>query len=278
MVSEAWKELCNQLKFCHAEGTAITYLFMMSDEFFEENNIEPDTRDYDKWVKEGYFIFPIDGQKYMVSFSMRVIRNEMKFNVNIYKETPKAQVYTSIFQAYSPMNPGELICRKNESEKNPKILDYIERVKELFKKLDGLWDRYDSIMKPDYDKSGSMKTTPLIHALNVLRMDLNALTYDEYITGTIDINDFLELDIDDVNYSKNIYLCRDPHLLDMIEYNKFRGDWMLGKMHRIGNVRMNGLFYIENCDLQDISEIGYDTLENCIEGSNLIEIISKEEK
>ena len=274
MVSEAWKELCNQLKFCHAEGTAITYLFMMSDEFFEENNIEPDTRDYDKWVKEGYFIFPIESQKYMVSFSMRVIRNEMKFNVNIYKETPKAQVYTSIFQAYSPMNPGELICRKNESEKNPKILDYIERIKELFKKLDVLWEGYDTYLRPSGDTEAA-PTTPITHALDVLRMDLASLRYPEYVTDTMSISEFMKLDIDDVNYSDTIYWCPEPSLLIRIQ-EKFK-EWMLGRMYRIGNVRMNGLFYIENCDLQDVSEVGYDRLENLIGNGKLVKI-TKEEK
>ena len=36
---------------------------------------------------------------------------------------------------------------------------------------------------------------------------------------------------------------------------------MFGKRYRIENVAKNGLFHIENMDLQDVSECGYDTID-----------------
>ena len=49
---------------------------------------------------------------------------------------------------------------------------------------------------------------------------------------------------------------------------------MFGKLHRIENINLNGLFYIENMDLQDISECGYDTIENLIEeGYKIVDVV-----
>jgi hypothetical protein len=53
---------------------------------------------------------------------------------------------------------------------------------------------------------------------------------------------------------------------------------MFGKTYRIENINLNGLFYIENMDLQDVSECGYDTIENLIdEGYKVVEIVEVNE-
>lgn len=89
----------------------------------------------------------------------------------------------------------------------------------------------------------------------------------------IKLNDFINLDINDINYTNTIYRITDANMLPTIEQH-FEDTLMLGKMHRMCNVRKNLLFYVENCDLQDISDTDGDTAYDLKEaGYMFIDII-----
>lgn len=89
----------------------------------------------------------------------------------------------------------------------------------------------------------------------------------------IKLNDFINLDISEINYTNTIYRITDVDMLPTIEQH-LEDTLMLGKMHRMWNVRKNLLFYVENCDLQDVSDIDGDTANDLKEaGYMFIDII-----
>lgn len=92
-------------------------------------------------------------------------------------------------------------------------------------------------------------------------------------TESITLKEFLKLDDQDLNYNKTIYRITDPKILEEIKVC-CRDKWMFGKMHRFETVKRNRLFYIENMDINDISEIGYDIITSLIsENYKIINII-----
>ena len=62
-------------------------------------------------------------------------------------------------------------------------------------------------------------------------------------------DEFNYLSLDDVNYSGILFIFTE-------EYNKIIcnriDEWQLGKTHRLDNVIRDGMFYVENCDIQTI--------------------------
>jgi hypothetical protein len=101
----------------------------------------------------------------------------------------------------------------------------------------------------------------------------------KYVSEKISMDEFIRLEDEDLNYNKTIYRFEDrsPAILARF-YARVKDHWMFGKRYRIENINMNGLFYIENMDLQDISECGCDTIENLIdEGYKVVEIVEVNE-
>ena len=101
----------------------------------------------------------------------------------------------------------------------------------------------------------------------------------KYVSEKMSMDELIRLEDEDLNYNKTIYRFEDrsPAILARF-YARVKDHWMFGKSYRIENINMNGLFYIENMDLQDISECGYDTLENLIEeGYKVVGIVEVNE-
>ena len=48
---------------------------------------------------------------------------------------------------------------------------------------------------------------------------------------------------------------------------------MLGKVYRFDTVKINRLFYVENCDIQDISECNFDHFLDMINEYTVTDII-----
>lgn len=65
----------------------------------------------------------------------------------------------------------------------------------------------------------------------------------------ITLKDFLDYELEDLNYNGKIY-CYSECNEDVI-YNKLK-EFNLGKEHRFNTVLEENLFYIENCDIQDL--------------------------
>ena len=73
----------------------------------------------------------------------------------------------------------------------------------------------------------------------------------------ITLDEFLSYELEEINYNNKVYCFSEVDEETIIKKLKSFG---LGKSHRYWGVTDNNLFYIENCDIQDISNIGYDTL------------------
>ena len=98
--------------------------------------------------------------------------------------------------------------------------------------------------------------------LNKFNMELSWMKSAKYVSERISFDDFLKMDIDDLNYNNTIYRLADRSCGVMEKLNEhLKNKSMLSHLYRMENVRLNGLFYVENCDLQDVSEAGYDTID-----------------
>lgn len=70
------------------------------------------------------------------------------------------------------------------------------------------------------------------------------------IIQDMSIDDFLKLDLDDVNYSGILFIFEKRYSKQV--YNKIINDWELNKSYRIDQVMEDHMFYVENCDIQTI--------------------------
>ena len=70
------------------------------------------------------------------------------------------------------------------------------------------------------------------------------------IVQDMSIDDFLKLEIDDVNYSCMLFIFEKGFSKQV--YDKIMKDWELGKSYRIDQVMEDRMFYVENCDIQTI--------------------------
>jgi len=61
--------------------------------------------------------------------------------------------------------------------------------------------------------------------------------------------EFENLSLEDVNYSGILFIFTEEY--NEIVRNKIT-EWQLGKSHRLDNVLYDGMFYVENCDIQTI--------------------------
>lgn len=61
--------------------------------------------------------------------------------------------------------------------------------------------------------------------------------------------EFNNLSLDDVNYSGILFIFTEEY--DGIVHNKIT-EWQLGKNYRLNNILDDGMFYVENCDIQTI--------------------------
>ena len=104
--------------------------------------------------------------------------------------------------------------------------------------------------------------------IHKFEMELSWMKSEKYVVERLAFDKFLRMDLDDLNYNNTIYRLkdRDPKTLNQLRDFLIK-DLQLGKRYRIDNVYLNGLFYIENCDIQDISQCGYDTIENLCSGN-----------
>ena len=66
------------------------------------------------------------------------------------------------------------------------------------------------------------------------------------------ISDFHKLELEDVNYSGDLFVF-DKRMND--DVSMAFEHWMIGKAHRESIVLAEGMFFIENCDIQDLNII-----------------------
>jgi hypothetical protein len=110
--------------------------------------------------------------------------------------------------------------------------------------------------------------------LHNFEMELSWMRSIKYVVERMDFEEFLKLEDQDLNYNGKLYRLADksPAIIARLQ-DKIENFWMFGKRYRIENVAKNGLFYIENMDLQDVSECGYDTIDILCTGNNRYDVV-----
>lgn len=90
---------------------------------------------------------------------------------------------------------------------------------------------------------------------------------------TISIDEFEKMKLEEVNDHGFVYIFRHEHK-DQIK-RLLLDEWKLGKSHRIETVMDNLMFYVTNCDIQDICMCECDDLVSLLfdEGYSLRVII-----
>jgi hypothetical protein len=164
-------------------------------------------------------------------------------------------------------------------ETYPIFEEYAKLLNEIVEKKKEIWELFKVKTNPGQPISTYM-VDDFIHKFE---MELSWMKSEKYVSDRISFDDFLKMDIDDLNYNNTIYRLADRDPVKIAElFDHMKTVWMLGKRYRISNVYLNGLFYIENCDLQDVSECGYDTIDilcsdvNDTEPYKVVEIYLKE--
>ena len=160
----------------------------------------------------------------------------------------------------------------------PSNNNVVKMIEELYKEYDSIAHNIFNIEKICIEESCVIdkwnKLSPVEHAVDILTHDIGTIVAGEHISETINFEDFMKLEIDDVNYNHKIYRCVDPDLLERIIDEKFKTEWMLGRSYRVRNVRINKLFYIENCDIQDVSQTYGDDIWDLLEDKySIVDII-----
>ena len=64
------------------------------------------------------------------------------------------------------------------------------------------------------------------------------------------VSDFDKLELEDVNYTGDLFVF-DKRINDNVSMAFDR--WLIGKRHREVNALNEGMFFIENCDIQDLT-------------------------
>jgi hypothetical protein len=154
--------------------------------------------------------------------------------------------------------------------------EYKEIIDKIFEDKKHIEELFNVRTNPGMPTTSTYVVDDILHKFN---MELSWMKSEKYVTEKMLFDDLLKMDMDDLNYNKTIYRFanRTPDILSRF-FETVKERWMFGKTYRIENINLNGLFYIENMDLQDVSECGYDTLENLIdEGYKVVEIIERGE-
>lgn len=92
----------------------------------------------------------------------------------------------------------------------------------------------------------------------------------------ITLGEFLSYELEDINYNNKIYCFSEENQKSIIGKLKSFG---LGKAYRYPTVEKTNMFYVENCDIQDISNCLYDTLcDLLLNGYDMVLIKDKEDE
>lgn len=154
--------------------------------------------------------------------------------------------------------------------------DIFKEYKEIIDRIIKKRDEIEKLMKvPTNEGSTTSPTYVVDDFIHRFNMELSWMKSKEYVSERMSMDHLMRLEDQDLNYNKTIYRFEDrnPAILARF-YARVKDHWMFGKLHRIENINLNGLLYIENMDLQDISECGYDTIDKLVaEGYKIIEIV-----
>ena len=160
--------------------------------------------------------------------------------------------------------------RHNDEAINSVFSEYIDKMNEICKKVSR---RHKALLTNMVSDTENYTQTPIDDAIDSLNMNTAYIISGDFVEESITLDEFLKLELDDVNYNNTVYRITNDEMLPVLK-EFFKNVFMLGKFHRFDNVKSNRLFYIENCDLQDIQEVLSDNIYNVKEeGYKFVNII-----
>ena len=124
----------------------------------------------------------------------------------------------------------------------------------------------------DEDILHTLHNDDMKDSIRYIHLKMSYHQAEEFVKERITINNFIKLDIDDISYFNTIYRITDEAMIPIIEKH-LKETLMLGKVYRFDTVKINRLFYVENCDIQDISECNFDHFLDMIDEYTVTDII-----
>lgn len=183
-----------------------------------------------------------------------------------------------------PSKPKALVVEDQHKYNNMKVTEILvnEEVFGVLKRYSGTIDDIVE-QKKIIQEQFAVRTNPGMPCestyvvddfLHNFEMELSWMRSTKYVVERMDFEEFLKLEDQDLNYNGKLYRLADksPAIIARLQ-DKIENVWMFGKRYRIENVAKNGLFYIENMDLQDVSECGYDTIDILCTGNNRYDVV-----
>lgn len=256
-------------------------LITVTEDFFEEEDIRNTFE-------------PRTGSK--TSFEFKIGKDEFDWNVipehNIVKIriSQHAGDLVWCYLIYiDPSKPKALVATENPHKYNnleTTKLVTSDEVYDVLKRYSGVIDNIVE-QKKIIQEQFNVRTNPGMPCestyvvddfLHNFEMELSWMRSKKYVVEKMNFDDFLNLADEDLNYNGKLYRLADksPAIIAKLQ-DRIENFWMFGKRYRMENVAKNGLFYIENMDLQDVSECGYDTIDILCTGNNRYDVVELEE-
>ena len=284
-----WQSVHDKLKgefeTIYLQAFIIDAIMVRTEDWLCEHNFK---NDYDPRMKDGYkCMFNIGSDTYSWSINM--------WNKTVL-HNPGVEISIDKIGMFDPNNPhlhSQPILRyafgfpNLEETTFPTLYvedDIFKEYKEIIDKVFEDEKCIDELFKVRTNPGQPTESTYVVDDfLHNFGMELSWMRSTKYVVERMDFEEFLKLEDQDLNYNGKIYRLADksPTIIARLQ-DRIENFWMFGKRYRIENVAKNGLFYIENMDLQDVSECGYDTIDILCSNANdtkpykVVEIYLKE--
>ena len=274
-----WETLKENFETMYTQAFIIDSIITETEDWFEDNNI---TNDYDPRMGNKYYCtFHIGSESYNWSIDM--------WNKNSLTN-PGISISIDQLGMLDPNKPhSQPILRYHfgfphlKETPSPELnvdddifKEYKEIIDKIFEDKKYIEELFNIRTNPGMPTTSTYVVDDILHKFN---MELSWMKSKKYVSEKMSMDELIRLKDQDLNYNKTIYRFeeRSPAILARF-CARVKDHWMFGKTYRMENINMNGLFYIENMDLQDISECGYDTIENLIDkGYKVVEIVEVNE-
>jgi hypothetical protein len=258
----------------YISGFIVDSIISKTEDFFTdvENDYNPRSGDIRN------FMFKYSEHEYCWSlmrgdnhFCVKIQRNDLSFEIQFSYDiyiNPEKNKFKNIPDKNKYWNSEKTKERVSEKE--------FQFFSEYAKELDSIVEdkkEIQNLFNVKINPGGLPATYVVEDFIHKFDMELSWMKSEKYITERLSFNKFLRMDLDDLNYNSTIYRLKDrcPAVLNQLKDFLIR-DLQLGKRYRIDNVYLNGLFYIENCDIQDISQCGYDTIDILCSGDKAYKV------
>lgn len=253
-----------------------------TEDFFEEDHIP---NDYDP--REGaknYFKFNIGDEKFKWRMDPSgntiriIISRDDVYGMNILSYSIYIRYSAIATYATTPIVPGRHSSSNLEATKlrvNEDVFDVMKRyagtLDNIVEQKKILQEQFNVRTNPGMPCESTYVVDDFLHNFE---MELSWMKSTKYVVERMDFEEFLKLEDQDLNYNGKLYRLADksPAIIARLQ-DRIKNFWMFGKQYRIENVAKNGLFYIENMDLQDVSECGYDTIDILCTGNNRYDVV-----